>query len=245
MNRLENKKIVVTGASSGFGEAIALACAQEGADVALVARRADKLEALANRIRTMGRQALVCPCDVGEQAQIEATVAAVRDGLGRIDVLVNNAGMNVSHRRIDATTTEEWDRIINVNLTSAWLFTKIVMPEMVERRDGTIVNIGSKAANYPSLLAGVAYSASKLGMHALTRITNEEGNPHMVRACTINPGVGATPILDLRPTPPSAEDRAKMMQAEDVAAAVVFVAGLPQRANVESMDLYPTDVSVG
>lgn len=245
MNRLEGKKIVVTGASSGFGEAIALACAQEGADVALVARRADKLEALANRIRSMGRTAIVCPCDVGVQAEIEATVAAARAGLGRIDVLVNNAGMNVSHRRIDATTTEEWDRIINVNLTSAWLFTKNVLPEMVARRDGTIVNIGSKAANYPSLLAGVAYSASKLGIHALTRVTNEEGNPHMVRACTINPGVAATPILDLRPTPPSAEARAKMMQAEDIAAAVVFVAGLPQRANVESLDLYPTDVSVG
>lgn len=245
MKRLDGKKIVVTGASSGFGEAIALACAQEGADVALVARRVDKLEALANRIRSMGAQAVVRACDVGVQEQIEATVAAARSALGRIDVLVNNAGMNISHRRIDATTEDEWRRIIDVNLTSAYLFTKLVMPEMVERRDGTIVNIGSKAANYPSLLAGVAYSASKLGMHALTRVTNEEGNPHMVRACTINPGVAATPILELRPKPPSAEDRAKMMQAEDVAAAVVFVAGLPQRANVESMDLYPTDVSVG
>lgn len=245
MNRLENKKIVVTGASSGFGEAIALACAQAGADVALVARRADKLEALANRIRSLGRTAIVCPCDVGEQAEIAETVAALRAGLGRIDVLVNNAGMNISHRRIDATTEDEWRRIIDVNLTSAYLFTKLVLPEMVERRDGTIVNIGSKAANYPSLLAGVAYSASKMGIHALTRVTNEEGNPFMVRACTINPGVAATPILDLRPKPPTAEDRAKMMQAEDVAAAVVFVVGLPQRANVESMDLYPTDVSVG
>ncbi|RLT34910.1 MAG: SDR family oxidoreductase [Chloroflexi bacterium] len=245
MNRLENKKIVVTGASSGFGEAIALACAQAGADVALVARRADKLEELATRIRGLGRTAVVCACDVGEQAQIEATVAAARAGLGHIDVLVNNAGMNVSHRRIDATSEDEWQRIINVNLTSAWLFTKNILPEMVARREGTIINIGSKAANYPSLLAGVAYSASKMGIHALTRVTNEEGNPHMVRACTINPGVAATPILELRPKPPTAEDRAKMMQADDVAAAVVFAASLPQRANVERMDLYPTDVSVG
>lgn len=241
---MQNKTVLVTGASSGFGEAIALACAAAGADVALLARREEKLQALAARIREQGRRAVVCVCDVGDEAQIRAAVEKVRAELGRIDVLVNNAGMNVAHRSIADTTEEEWRRILDVNLTSAYLFTKLVLPEMKARRDGTIINIASRAANYPSLLAGVAYSSSKLGMHALTRVTNEEGNPYMVRACAINPGVAATPILDLRPSPPPPEVRARMMQAEDIAAAVVFVASLPQRANVERLDLYPTDVAV-
>lgn len=242
--KLQGKNVIVTGASSGFGEAIALHCAEEGANVALVARREEKLQALAERIRDMGVQAVVCPCDVGDETQIQNTINKVHSELGQIDVLVNNAGMNIAPRSIADTSLEQWRRILDVNLTSAYIFTKLVLPEMKERREGTIVNIASRAANYPSLLAGVGYSSSKLGMHALTRVTNEEGNPHLVRACAINPGVANTPILDLRPTPPGEEARQQMMQAEDIAAAVVFVASLPQRANVEQLDLYPTNVSV-
>ena len=116
---------------------------------------------------------------------------------------------------------------------------------MKARGAGTIINIGSRAANYPSLLSGVAYSSAKLGMQALNRVTNEEGNPHGVRACIINPGVTATPLLDRRPSPPPQEARKLMMQAEDIAATVLYAASLPPRANAERIDLYPTNTEVG
>ncbi len=244
MSRLAGRRVLVTGASSGFGAAIARLCAQEGADVALVARRVERLEALAQEVRGQGRQAVICPCDVQDPGQVQAAVEQTRAALGGIDVLVNNAGTNLSHRSIQETTLEEWHRLLEVNLTSAFHFTRLVMPEMVARGQGTIVNIASRAANYPSLLAGVGYSASKLGMQALNRITNEEGNPHNVRACVINPGVANTPILDHRPRPPSPAARRAMLQPEDIAEAVIFVASLPSRVLVERLDIYPTRVDV-
>ena len=143
----------------------------------VAARREEVLRALAQRIEKDGGRALVCPCDVGDEAQIRAAVEKIDAELGPIHVLVNNAGTNVTNRSIDATTTEDWRVVADVNLVSAYLFTNLLMPQMKARGAGTIINIGSRAANYPSLLSGVAYSSAKLGMQALNRVTNEEGNP--------------------------------------------------------------------
>ncbi len=245
MTDFSGQNVIVTGASSGFGEAIALKFAAAGAHVAMIARREEVLRALAQRIENDGGRALVFPCDVGEEAQIRATVKKIDAELGPIHVLVNNAGTNVTNRSIDATTMDDWRVVADVNLVSAYLFTNLLMPQMKERGAGTIINIGSRAANYPSLLSGVAYSSAKLGMHALNRVTNEEGNPHGVRACIINPGVTATPLLDRRPVPPPQEARKLMMQSEDIADTVLYAAGLPLRANAERIDLYPTNTEVG
>ena len=199
MNTLSGKNVLVTGASSGFGEAIALQFSQAGAHVALVARREEMLRALAQRIGPSGVRTLVCPCDVGDEAQVRATVDKIDAEFGPIDVLVNNAGTNVPNRTIVDTTTADFHAVVDVNLVSAFLFTSLLLPQMKERGAGTIINIASRAANFPSLLAGVAYSSAKMAMKALNQITNEEGNPHGVRACVINPGVAATPLLDRRP----------------------------------------------
>ena len=244
MSDFSGQNVLVTGSSSGFGEAIALQFAQAGAHVVLLARREEVLRALAQRIEKDGGRALVCPCDVGDEAQIRAAVEKIDAELGPIHVLVNNAGTNVTNRSIDATTSEDWRVVADVNLVSAYLFTNLLMPQMKARGAGTIINIGSRAANYPSLLSGVAYSSAKLGMQALNRVTNEEGNPHGVRACIINPGVTATPLLDRRPSPPPQESRKLMMQAEDIAATVLYAAALPLRANAERIDLYPTNTEV-
>ncbi len=244
MNNLSGQSVLITGASSGFGEAIAWQFAQVGAHVALVARREEKLRALADRIEPLGGRALVCPCDVGDEAQVRASVEKTFTELGPIDVLVNNAGMNVSNRSIADTTTADWRQVLDVNLISAYLFTNLILPRMKARGVGTIINVASRAANYPSLLAGVAYSSAKMGMQALNQITNQEGNPHGVRACVINPGVAATPILDRRPSPPPQEARKLMMQAEDIAATVLYAASLSPRANADRIDLYPTNTEV-
>ena len=240
MGALDGKTIIVTGASSGFGEAIAIACCRAGANVSLVARRRELLETVAVAASAQGGQALVCPADVSDDEQINAVVERTRAAFGPIDVLVNNAGYNVTERSIADTSAEQWRDLLAVNLTSAFVFTKAVLPEMKQRGDGLIINLASRAAMYPSLLAGVGYSTSKIGLEALNIVTNEEGNPHGVRACLFNPGAGNTPIMERRPVIPSAEQKAKMIQSEDIAAAVVFLASLPPRVHIDLLSMMPT-----
>ena len=240
MGHLKDKTIIVTGASSGFGEAIALACAAEGASVSLVARRVEALERVAADIRAKGGQALVCPADVSDDEQVYAAVKRTRDVFGSIDILVNNAGANIPQRTIEETEPEQWRALLEVNLTSAFVFTRAVLPEMKTRGDGLIINIASRAAMVPNIRAGVAYSASKIGMEALNDIINEEGNAFGARACIVNPGAGNTPIMDLRPVHISQEERQKMIQSEDIAATVVYLAKLPKRVNVNLISMLPT-----
>ncbi len=242
MGALAGKTIIITGASSGFGEAIALACAEAGANVSLIARRKELLEAVADAARALNEdaQALVCPADVSDDMQIYAALERTRAALGPIDALVNNAGLNHTERSIADTSAEQWRELMEVNLTSAFVFTKAVLPEMKQRGDGLIINLASRAGMFPSLKAGVGYSASKIGMEALNTITNEEGNPHGVRACLFNPGAGNTPIIDRRPIKFSAEEKAKMIQSEDIAATVVFLASLPPRVHIDFLSMMPT-----
>ncbi len=240
MGDLSGKTVIVTGASSGFGEAIAIACAEAGANVSLVARRKEALETVAAAARVKGGQALVCAADVSDDAQIFAALEKTRSAFGPIDVLVNNAGINVTERSITDTSAEQWRKLLEVNLSSAFIFTKAVLPEMKARGDGLIVNLASRAGMFPSLGTGVAYSASKIGMEALNTVTNEEGNPHGVRACLFNPGAGNTPIIDQRPRKFSQAEKMKMIQSEDIAATVVFIASLPPRVNIDLISMMPT-----
>lgn len=240
MKRLAGKKMLVTGASSGFGRGIALACAAEGAAVALVGRNEQRLQEVAALIENEGGQAVICVADIADEAQILAAVTKAKAALGQIDVLVNDAGMNVTQRSIKDTSTEQWRQLLNVNLTAAFLFTKAVLPDMIARQEGTIINVASRAALHPHLAGGVGYSTSKQGMDALTQVTNEEANPHGVRACLLCPGVGNTPLLDRRPVPPPQEQRLKMLQPEDVAAVAVLVAAMPPRVNIELVSMLPT-----
>ena len=240
MGHLNDKTILITGASSGFGEAIAIACAAEGAKVSLVARRVGLLERVAIAARAKGGKALVCPADVSDDDQILAAIEKTRAAFGPIDVLVNNAGTNFAARSIGETSAEQWRELMDINLTSAFVCTRAVLTEMIARGDGLIINVASRAGMFPSLGAGVAYSASKIGMEALNDVTNEEGNAHGVRACLFNPGAGNTPIIDRRPVKFSQEQKMKMIQSEDIAATVVFIASLPPRVNIDLVSMLPT-----
>ncbi len=231
---------MITGASSGFGRAIALACAAEGANVALVARRENELREVAALAEAEGVRAVVCPADVGDETQVLAAFEAAKNALGSIDILVNNAGTNVTARSIQDTSSDEWRLLLDVNLTSAFLFTKAVLPEMKARQSGLIINLASRAALYPGIGGGVGYSTSKMGMDALNQITNQEANSLGVRACLICPGSANTAIVDRRPKPPTAEEREKLLQSEDIAATVILVATLPPRAHIELIMMKPT-----
>lgn len=240
MKRLVGKKILITGASSGFGRGIALACAAEGADLALAGRNEQRLQEVADQVKAEGVQVIICAGDIADEAQILAIVAKAEAALGQLDILVNDAGMNVTQRSIKDTSLEQWRQLLDVNLTAAFLFTKAILPAMIARQAGTIINVASRAALHPHLAGGVGYSTSKQGMDALTQVTNEEANPHGVRACLLCPGVGNTPLLDRRPVPPPQEQRLKMLQPQDVAAVAVLIASMPAHVNIELVSMLPT-----
>ena len=241
MQRLAGKVAVVTGGGSGIGEATALALAREGAAVAVVGRRAEPLESLVATLDAEGRTAFAVPGDVTDPDAVADLVGQVRERWGRIDVLVNSAGANVPRRDLASLSVSDWDAVLRVNLTGTFLVTHAVLPIMREQRSGTVVNVSSIAGYRAMALTGPAYNAAKAGVNAFTESINLADRRHGIRACAVCPGEVATPILELRPQPPTAEARALMLQPEDLAETILFVATLPQRATVELLTINPTE----
>jgi len=240
MGKLTGQVAVVTGASSGIGRATARMLAAEGATVVLVARRGGVLQEVAEEIAAQGGRAIYYSIDVTDPQAVEGLFSAVEEQLGRLDILVNAAGVNLPRRRLADTRLEDWTRVIEVNLTGVYLCVQGALPLMRKQGSGTIVNISSMAGKHTSILAGVAYCASKHALGSLTRSINLEERHRGIRACELCPGEVNTPILDARPYPPPLESRAAMLQPEDVAQAVLFVVTLPRRAMVEELHITPT-----
>ncbi len=240
MGGLQGKVAIVTGASTGMGRAIAAALAGQGAILGLVARSADRLAESAGLIRAGGGQVVDFSGDVADDEVAKRTVQAMLDRYGRIDILVNNAGTNTFHRNLADTSPQDWRRVLETNLTGAYLFTRRVLPPMRQAGRGLIVLISSGAGLQPSAPAGVAYSASKHAMHSLAGSINAEERRHGIRACVIAPGETDTPNLTLRPRPPAKEDLATMLRPEDIADAVAYVAGQPDHVAVEMIVINPT-----
>ncbi len=234
--RLEGKAAVVTGGGSGIGQAIAWALAAEGCKVMVAGRGKEQLAETAAKQSSI----LTCQADVGNREQVAALFQEAGYRLGQIHILVNSAGINVPKRMMHELSGEDWDRMFAINVTGAFNCMREVLPQMRERRDGVIINISSTSGKRASLLGGVGYNASKFAMTALgTSVALEDGR-NGVRVTTICPGEVETPILKNRPTPPTAEHRARMLQPEDVAAAALMVACLPPRANVAELIIKPT-----
>ena len=190
--KLPDRVALITGGGRGIGRAIALAFAKEGARVAVTARTETELEAVAAEIRALGREALAVPCDVGERAQVDDAVRRVADGLGPVEILVNNAGIAVSAKLQD-TDDALWERHLRVNLTGAFLVTRAVLPGMLAARWGRIINIASIAGRqgYPLI---AAYAASKHGLLGLTRALAQEVVAAGVTVNAICPGYVATEL---------------------------------------------------
>jgi len=236
---LSGKTVVITGGGTGIGEGCALAFAQAGARVVIAGRRADKLKAVADKFT--GEPAILYHAeDVSVRDQARELIEWATAKLGRIDILVNSAGINVAKRKMAELDPSDWDRLIQVNLTGAYNCMHYVLPQMRDRKDGLIVNISSISGVRASLLGGVAYSASKFGMTALGTCVGQEERNNGIRVTNVYPGEVETPILDARPVPVSAEHRAKILQPEDIAAMVIAIAQLPPRANVPDIVVKPT-----
>jgi NAD(P)-dependent dehydrogenase (short-subunit alcohol dehydrogenase family) len=188
--KLQGQVAIVTGAAKGMGRAIALRLAGEGADVALAARDAGPLDAVAGEVRGQGRKALVVPTDVRDEASVRAMVEAALDGLGgRVDILVNCAGTTGPiETPVHEIKVEDWDEVLAVNLRGTFLPTKHVVPIMLRQRRGKIVNIaGTSGLRGYKLRA--AYSSSKWAIRGFTRTVALEVGPHGVNVNCVAPGI--------------------------------------------------------
>lgn len=234
------KTAIVTGAGSGVGRAVALRMAGEGWSVALVGRTPAGLEETKRLAGAHAGRLHPFPCDIGDPAAAERTVAAAVERLGgSVAALVNSAGTNIPKRSLAVLTAADFKQVIDTNLGGAVYFVLGVLPTMRKHGRGTVVNIVSDAGMYANAKAGVAYVASKFGVSGLTQSINAEERPNGIRACAIYPGDIATPLLDKRPVPPPPEARAKMLQAEDMADCVMLCVNLPDRAVVEQLLVRP------
>jgi NAD(P)-dependent dehydrogenase (short-subunit alcohol dehydrogenase family) len=225
-----DKIAIVTGAGSGVGKAVAQSLKTAGWRVALLGRRENTLDA------SVG---LPIACDVADPQQVDAMIARVTTELGFVSLLVNSAGTNIPKRSLEELSIEDFQKLVDVNLTGAFLCVHAVLPIMRKHGGGTIVNIISDAGVIANAKAGPAYVASKFGLRGLTQSINFEQRQNGIRACAIHPGDINTPLLDKRPQPPAAEARTNMLQPEDVAKCVMLAIELPPRAIVEELIVRP------
>lgn len=230
----------ITGGGSGIGLAGARALAAEGWRVVISGRRADVLDEAVRAIRAEGGDISAAPMDVGKAADAERVAQAILAEDGRIDLLVNSAGINVPRRSWGEISIENWDHVVDINLNGVLYCIHAVLPAMRVQQDGIIINVASWAGRIVSKLTGPAYTATKHAVVALTHSLNMEEFRHGIRACALSPGEVATPIMKLRPVPPSEEDMARMLQGEDLGRTIAFVASLPPRVCVNEILISPT-----
>jgi NADP-dependent 3-hydroxy acid dehydrogenase YdfG len=240
MKTLNGKVAWITGAGSGIGLAGAQALAQSGALVVMSGRRHEVLEAEAAKIRAAGGAAEVQPLDVADADAVKRVADAILARRGRVDILLNSAGTNTPKRFWANQTVAGWREVLGVNLDGSYCTVHAVLPAMRARRDGVIVNVSSWAGVHNPKLPGAAYNASKHAVTVMTETINMEEGANGIRACALCPAEVATPILDTRPVPPSAQDRARMLQPQDMGATIRFIAELPAHVCINQLIISPT-----
>jgi NADP-dependent 3-hydroxy acid dehydrogenase YdfG/uncharacterized protein YciI len=242
---LEGRVALVTGASSGIGEATAIHLARAGASVALVARRAARLSALASRLEAEGAESEALPADVTEQGDARALVDRVRSRFGRLDIVVNGAGVMLL-APISEATPDEWRRMVELNLLALMHVTQAALPVMRQSGGGHIVNVASLAGRVANPGAS-AYAATKFGVVGFSESVRREVFKDRIRVTVIEPGVVATElgdhIVNAKARQGLVERLASMepLRADDVAAAILYAVTQPAHVNVNEIVVRPTD----
>jgi len=240
---LSNRVVAVTGASSGIGEAVALACASAGANVALAARRADRIERLRERIVEDGGLAIAVPADVGDEAQARAFIERAHSELGRLDVLVNNAGVMLLGP-IENAPTEEWRQMIHANVFGVLYCTHAALPLMRAQGSGHIVNVSSVAGRVARAGAGV-YNLTKFGVGAFSEALRQEAVPIGVRVTLVEPGAVATELVTHNRPEVIEQLRSSFqdvtpLEAQDIANAVIYAIAQPPNVSVNEVLIRPS-----
>ena len=240
MPKLAGKIAWITGAGSGIGEAAALALAQEGATTVLTSRTREKLERLAERIKQQGGEAHVQPADLMDSKAVQKIGEYIQTTFGRLDILVNNAGLNIRDRHWDKLTPEGIDELVHGNLSQALYCVTVALPFMRAQNDGVMIHTSSIAGRFIGGFSGPIYGAAKHGVVAMSHTINMEECLNGIRSTVLLPGEVATPILDKRPNPVGPEERARMVQAEDCADLIRYIACLPKHVVMSEVMLAPT-----
>lgn len=235
---------LVTGATSGLGRATALAFAQAGADVALLARHEGDLEAVAAEAARAGVRAVPVPVDLAERVQVERAAERVRGELGGVDVLVNSAATDAPGG-VEDITAADWDRVLAVNLRAPFLLCRAVLPSMRDAGRGTIVNVSSVAGKRGWANAS-AYCASKFALAGFTQALAAEGKAHGIRACVIFPGGMATAWgswsrVERQALPREASPAERALPPEDIAGLIVWIAAAPKELVLNEVIATPLD----
>jgi NADP-dependent 3-hydroxy acid dehydrogenase YdfG len=242
-NNIAGKVVVITGASSGMGEAAARHLSAQGASVVLGARRIERLQVLAGEITSAGGKALAVETDVTNRAQVQRLVDSAVETHGRIDVLINNAGI-MPLSPLERLKVEEWDRMIDVNLKGVLYGIAAALPHMQEQRAGHIINLSSVAGH--KLFGGSAvYSATKFAVRALSEGLRQEVTPHNIRVTIISPGAVKTELLDhISETDVQQANREYVGQvgvpAHAFARVIEFAIGQPEELDVNEILFRPT-----
>ncbi|MBD2531359.1 SDR family oxidoreductase [Nostoc flagelliforme FACHB-838] len=233
----QKRRALITGASSGIGKATALAFAKAGIDVALVSRSLDKLEAVREAVEHTGVEAKAYAVDLARLFEVKEKIQAIALDFGDIDILVNNAGIAYTGN-LSETPLEDWQQVIDLNLTSVFQCILGILPSMRDRGKGTIINVASIAAKQPFAGWG-AYSISKGGLIALSQTLAQEERIHGIRVTSICPGAVNTELWDTETVRVSL-DRSKMLTPEIVAESILYTVLLPQQAVIDELTLMPS-----
>src|SRR5947209_5483028 len=239
MSNLKDKAVLITGGGSGIGLAAARLFLEQGARVAITGRNADKLRRAAESLGA-GR-VLHHAADIGDADQVRALADRVLQAFGALDVLVNNAGLNIKDRAIGEMTPESWQKVVRANLDGAFYCVHAFLPSMRQRRQGLIININSISGKRANPLGGIAYIAAKFGLTGMAASLAAEEKDNGIRVSSLFPGEVNTPLLEERPRAVSDDLRKAMLQSEDVAAAILFIAGLPAHVSIPELIITPSN----
>ena len=240
LESLKNKVAWITGAGTGIGQAAAVALARQGAHVVLSGRRAGTLQETVDLVHAGGGTASVEPLDVADAKAVEQVADRIITRCKRLDVLINNAGTNVSERYWSQVTPEKWKEVIDIDLNGSFYCVRAVLPAMRRQHDGLIINVSSWAGRFYSAIPGPAYSSAKHALLAMNESINMEECHNGIRACVLCPGEVWTPIIDRRPDNLPAEVKEKMLKSEDVGETILFIARLPKTVCINEIIISPT-----
>ncbi len=242
-NNIQGKVVVITGASSGLGEATARDLSAQGATVVLGARRADRIKSLADELTRRGGKALAVPTDVIHSGQVKKLVDGAVQAYGRIDVMINNAGL-MPQSPLERLRIDEWDRMIDVNIKGVLYGIAAALPYMKQQKSGHIINVSS-VAGHKVRAGGAVYAATKHAVLALSEGLRQEVKPYNIRTTVISPGAVATELPNSISEPDVAESFHKFYEAfaipaDSFARAVAFAISQPEDVDVNEILFRPT-----
>ena len=237
MESLKGKNVLITGAGKGLGRAMAIALAQEGVNVGMIARTEADLLKVSDELAQFNVRTAIAAADVSSIDSVNTAVAKIKAELGAVDILINNAGIGVFGSFLELEPAQ-WEEVIKVNLLGVYYVTRAVLPEMIERKTGDIINVSSTAGQRGAAITS-AYSASKFGLIGLSESLMQEVRKHNIRVTTLTPSTVATDMaIDLKLTDGNPE---RVMQPEDFAELVVSQLKLNRRVFVKEAGLWSTN----